>query len=105
MTVTAITSIDQFREVINRDKVVIIDFLATWCGSCRVMSPIFEQFSNQYSDPEFYKVDVDDQEAISEEAGITAMPTFIAFKAGKMLDELVGAVPQQLEALIAKHAT
>ncbi|KAG8786255.1 hypothetical protein FRC12_016779 [Ceratobasidium sp. 428] len=105
MTVTAITSLDQFKELINSGNVVIIDFWATWCGPCRVISPIFEQMSEKTKGAQFYKVDVDEQPDISQEVGIRAMPTFIAFKDGNKIGDLVGANPGGLEALVQKVST
>jgi len=104
MPVTPITSSDQFRNIINSGKVVVIDFWATWCGPCRAISPVLEQLSNvgTYSAVEFYKVDVDEQSAISQEVGIRAMPTFVVFKDGNKIDELVGASPPGLQALVGK---
>ncbi|KAG8948618.1 hypothetical protein FRC00_008506 [Tulasnella sp. 408] len=96
MTVTAITSKQQFDEAINSGKVVFIDFWAT--------CPIFEKFSDQFTSAEFYKVDVDAVPEVSEEVGIRAMPTFQAYKDGNKLGELVGANPQGLETLLVAHA-
>ncbi|KAF9469557.1 thioredoxin [Collybia nuda] len=103
MTVTVIESLDQFRSVINSGKPVVIDFWATWCGPCKAISPIFEKFSEagEFSGIEFYKVDTDLNDGeIAQEVGIRAMPTFMYFKDGNKIDELVGARPQELEKLV-----
>ena len=105
MGVQVISSYDQFKEVINSDKVVVIDFWATWCGPCKMISPIFEKISETVSDKVgFYKVDVDDQAQIAQEVGIRAMPTFEFFKDGKKIETVVGADPSKLQAAITKLA-
>ncbi|KAI0348328.1 thioredoxin [Trametopsis cervina] len=104
MTVTPISDLAQFRDIVGKDQVVIFDFWATWCGPCKVISPIFEKFSEQFSSVGFYKVDVDNAGDISEEVGVRAMPTFMAFKNGQKIGEVVGANPSALNALIVKNA-
>lgn len=104
MTVTAVTSAKQFHDILSSGKVAVFDFWATWCGPCRVISPIFEQLSEQVPGVEFYKIDVDEQSEISQEVGIRAMPTFLAFQNGAKLGEVVGANPAALENLIKAHA-
>ena len=65
---------------INGDKVAIFDFWATWCGPCRVISPIFEKLASQVDGAEFYKVDVDEQPDISQEVGVRAVrASFLPF--------------------------
>ena len=61
---------------LSSGKVAVFDFWATWCGPCRVISPIFEQLSEQVSGVEFYKIDVDEQSEISQEVGIRAVRSF-----------------------------
>jgi thioredoxin 1 len=61
------------RAQINGDKVAVFDFWATWCGPCKVISPIFEKFSEHYPNIAFYKVDVEDASDVSEEVGIRAV--------------------------------
>ncbi|KAI0045660.1 thioredoxin [Auriscalpium vulgare] len=105
MTVTAVKSLAEFNELINSDKVTVFDFWATWCGPCRVISPVFETLSGKHEATSFYKVDVDDQTEIAQEVGIRAMPTFVAFKNGQKIGELVGANTAALTTLIEKANT
>ncbi|KAJ5812429.1 hypothetical protein N7474_008730 [Penicillium riverlandense] len=105
MVVTPLSGRAKFDEVINSGDVVIIDFWATWCGPCRVISPIFEKLSEEVRGPKFYKVDVDEEQEIAEEVGIKAMPIFMAFKDGQQIDHLIGATPQKLESLVKEAAT
>ncbi|KAE8137370.1 thioredoxin-like protein [Aspergillus pseudotamarii] len=105
-TVSPLNSLDEFHNLINSGEVVIIDFWATWCGPCRAISPVFEKLASEpkFSSIKFVKVDVDQQEDIAQEVGIRAMPTFMAFKNGNKIDELVGANPGDLAKLVERHA-
>ncbi|EJC98765.1 thioredoxin [Fomitiporia mediterranea MF3/22] len=101
--VTPVETLQQFQEIINKDKYTVFDFWATWCGPCRMISPIFEKLAESAGDEiEFYKVDVDSAPDIAQEVGIKAMPTFILFKNGQKVDDLMGAHPGKLNELIAK---
>lgn len=81
----------------------MIDFWATWCGPCKMISPIFERIASTVGDKvQFAKVDVDEQEQISQECGIKAMPTFIFFKNGEKVESVVGADPSKLQVSAAR---
>ena len=88
----------------NKGRLAIVDFNATWCGPCRMMAPKFAEMSEQNPDVAFGSVDVDamDQGVISE-CGISAMPTFQFFRNGEKVDELVGANPPKLAAMLQKY--
>ncbi|KAI0354765.1 thioredoxin [Trametes cingulata] len=98
--VKALTNLKEFQEAINQDRPVIIDFWATWCGPCKVISPVFEQLAGKFENVEFYKVDVDEAQDIAQEVGVRAMPTFMAFKNGSKIGETVGANPPALQTLV-----
>lgn len=102
MGVQVISSYDQFKQVTGGDKVVVIDFWATWCGPCKMIGPIFEKISETPAGEKigFYKVDVDEQSQISSEVGIRAMPSFVFFKNGEKVETVVGADPSKLQVCI-----
>ncbi|KAK9464300.1 thioredoxin-like protein [Lipomyces arxii] len=93
-------SLEEFHSAIGEDKLVVIDFYATWCGPCKVIAPKVHSFSEEFSDADFYKVDVDEVAAIASEVGIRAMPTFMLFKSGQKVKEIVGANPSALKSAI-----
>ena len=87
---------NEFDEVVLKsDKPVFVDFYATWCGPCKMMSPILEQLSEEKQDVKFAKIDVDDAERLAILYGISSIPCMILFKNGEEADRVVGAVPKQ----------
>jgi thioredoxin 1 len=85
------------------DSLVVLDCFATWCGPCKVIAPKVVDMAKEYKEARFYKIDVDEVAAVAQELGIRAMPTFMLFKKGEKVDEVVGANERALKAAIEKH--
>ncbi|KAH9827594.1 Thioredoxin amt13 [Teratosphaeria destructans] len=81
-------------------SLLVLDCFATWCGPCKVIAPQVVKFSDTYKDVRFYKLDVDEVPAIAQELSVRAMPTFLLFKDGEKVGEVVGANPTALETAI-----
>ncbi len=82
-------------KVENQNGVVVVDFFATWCGPCKMLSPVFESLGNDMQDKaNFLKVDIDQSIELSEKFQVTTVPTVIIFKDGKEMDRLVGFIPK-----------
>jgi thioredoxin 1 len=77
---------------------VVIDFFATWCGPCKRIAPIFETLADKfYPKVQFFKVDVDESPELAEKFNISAMPTFVFLKDGKIVKRVEGADMVELE--------
>jgi len=85
------------------DKLVVVDFFATWCGPCKMVAPHMEEMSKNMDNVVFLKVDVDEVEDITEEYQVQAMPTFIFIKKGEKVDILTGANVEKLKDLVNTH--
>ena len=86
------------------DKLVVIDFFATWCGPCKMIAPQIEEMSKSLENVVFLKVDVDEAEDAAQEFNVSAMPTFIFMKNNAKVAELMGANADKLKELVEKHA-
>eukprot|EP00071_Canis_lupus_P047851 XP_022281408.1 thioredoxin-like isoform X2 [Canis lupus familiaris] len=91
-----------FQEALNSagDKLVVVDFSATWCGPCKMIKPFFHSLSEKYSNVVFLEVDVDDCQDVASECEVKCMPTFQFFKKGQKVGEFSGANKEKLEATI-----
>jgi len=95
MAVITITN-DNFKaEVMESDKPVLIDFWASWCGPCRMVSPIVDEIAEERSDIKVGKINVDEQGELAQKFGIMSIPTLLVFKGGKIENKAVGAMPKE----------
>ncbi len=84
-----------FANEISKYPIMLVDFWAPWCGPCRMVSPIIEQLSREYSGKvAFGKVNVDENQRIATSFGIQSIPTLMIFRNGKAVDVMVGALPK-----------
>ena len=82
------------REVLNSDKPVLLDFWASWCGPCRMVSPIVDEIAAERSDIKVGKINVDEQPELAARFGVMSIPTLVVMKNGKVINQAVGARPK-----------
>jgi thioredoxin 1 len=86
-----------FNEIINTDKPVLVDFWAEWCGPCKMIGPLVEELASEYEGKAVIgKVDVDVNPEVSAKFGIRSIPTLLVFKNGQVVDKQIGAVPKTI---------
>jgi thioredoxin 1 len=84
-----------FASEVSKYPIMLVDFWAPWCGPCRMVSPMIEQLSREYSGKvAFGKVNVDENQRIAASFDIQSIPTLMIFKGGKTIDVMVGALPK-----------
>ncbi len=86
-----------FNDVISKNKTVLVDFWAEWCGPCRMIGPVIEELANEYEGKAIIgKIDIDSNQESSIKYGVRSIPTILTFKDGEIVDRQVGAVPKEI---------
>lgn len=96
---------DEFEtEVINSDKPVLVDFWATWCGPCKMISPILEELANEIEQVKICKIDIDQNNGYASKLGVMNIPTLFVYKGGEVVAKQIGALTKEdLKNFILTH--
>ena len=87
---------EEYSEIVNSSNPVVIDFHATWCGPCKVLSPILEELDDEIDGVDFVKLDVDQHPQIAGQNQVMGVPTVVILKDGEVKDRFVGVQPKEV---------
>ena len=91
-----ISDVEFKKEVLEADKPVLVDFWAPWCGPCRMIAPVIDEIAKEYEGKvKVVKINTDENPVTSSEYQISAIPTLLFFKSGKVVKEIVGVVSKE----------
>lgn len=85
---------NNFEEIKNSQKIVLLDFFAEWCGPCRMVSPIVDEIANEHPEYLVAKINVDEEPELAGAFGVMSIPTLVVMKDGKVVNQSAGARPK-----------
>ncbi len=89
-------TMENFKDVVNSDKPVLLDFWASWCAPCRMLGPSIDQLSEEYKETAVIgKVNIDEQHELAQQFGVMSIPSVFVIKNGKVVDSAVGVRPKK----------
>lgn len=94
MAVMKITNANFRQEVLESGKPVLLDFWASWCGPCKMLSPIVDEVAAERADIKVGKINVDEEQELAAQFRIMSIPTLVVMKNGKMVNRAMGAMPK-----------
>ncbi len=94
MSVTAVTKKTFEKEILQSQKPVMVDFWASWCGPCKMFSPVVDQIAKERTDIKVCKIDIDSEPELAEKFGVMSIPNVMLFKGGKVAKSSVGFRPK-----------
>jgi|SRR5215213_7970729 thioredoxin len=84
---------ETFEQTVLDNDIVLVDFWASWCGPCRMFAPIYEKAASTHTDMVFASINTEEEQALSQAAQVTSIPTLMAFKKGQLVFRQAGALP------------
>ena len=95
MSVLTITQNNFENEVLKSDKPVLLDFWASWCSPCRMLSPVVDEIAEENPQIKVGKINVDEEGDLAASFGVMSIPTLVVIKNGQVVNQSVGVVPKQ----------
>jgi thioredoxin 1 len=94
----------EFETLLSEEKILVVDFTATWCGPCRLISPLMDQLAQEYKDrAKVVKVDVDNNKPMFKKFGLRSIPAVLIFKNAELVETIVGVSPyEQFSSVVSR---
>ncbi len=105
MTKANFIQADEFDQLLNHEKPLVVDYTATWCGPCRLIAPLIDRLAEEYGDrANVVKIDIDQNRDKAKQFGIRSIPAVLVFKGGEVVETLVGkAAYETFSEALEKH--